>query len=230
VAPDEIEVQIETATWFGSESYSPSGEPITEFRWTLIDQPDGSEATMPGDTSEGDRVGFTADLVGTYVGELVVVNSAGLESAPCIATLEAVTSNSLWVEMWWQEDHDDMDLHLLAPGGALTTSDDCFYGNCVTSDLDWGVTGASEDDPSLDLDDIPGTGPENIHIELPADGAYSVYVHDYPDTVYNGENAVTVRVYIDGELLWEATKGISGENDYIPFAVASFPDGTVSDL
>jgi uncharacterized protein YfaP (DUF2135 family) len=129
--------------------------------------------------------------------------------------------------MFWEYPGDDMDLHLVQGGGAYTTDDDCFYGNCVGGGPDWGAIG-SFDDPRLDLDDIPGTGPENINIADPAPGTYMVTVHDYPGSVFYGPNDVTVRIYVDGALAYEATKTIEGEDLYVPFARISWPDGEIT--
>jgi hypothetical protein len=115
-------------------------------------------------------------------------------------------------------------------GGAYTTSSDCFYGNCVGGGPDWGELGNWYDDPFLDLDDIPGVGPENINVEDPAPGHYTVSVHDYPGSVFTGANDVTVRIYVDGRLEYQRTKTISGEDQYVPFADIEWPSGTIDAL
>jgi hypothetical protein len=217
--PDEIYAVYESTTWVGRDSYDPGGLRIVDYEWALVSAPTGSTAAIRG--SGADRPDFVPDLVGEYVAELVVTNENGESSLPCLATLNAVPSTDLWVEMYWTVNNDDMDLHLVNSGGALTSDDDCYYGNCAGRSLDWGVSGASEDDPSLDIDDIPGTGPENINIfRPPEDGFYTVYVHDYTGSTpdYRGDNEVTVNIYIAGELELTDTRTISGDGDYVPIA------------
>ena len=125
-----------------------------------------------------------------------------------------------------------MDLHLLAPGGQLETQKDCYYMNCVddgySSGLDWGVPGSTLDDPFLDLDDIEGFGPENINITAPEAGLYQVVVHDFPGSVYQPDNEVTIKIYINGELHWEDRQTIHGEDSFTPFAQILWPEGEVS--
>lgn len=229
--PDEIFAIYETTTWIGHDSYDPSGLELVDYEWSLISKPTGSAASMPAGLA--DRAGFRPDLVGTYVAELVVTNERGESSLPCVATLEAIPSADLWVELYWGTNNDDMDLHLTVDGGGLTSGDDCYYANCAGSSLDWGVSGATEDDPSLDIDDIPGTGPENINIFRPHDGAfYTVYVHDYTGSTpdFRGDNEVTVNVYIAGELEFTDTRMISGDGEYVPFANIDWDSRSVGGL
>lgn len=226
---DPVEVQAihETADWIGINSYDTDGT-IVRYEWTLISSPAGATATMPAGAAN--RYRFAPDVAGEYVAELVVTDDDGLISEPCSATLNATAGDGLWIEMFWTHSGDDMDLHLLDDGGSLTTMSDCYYGNCTFGILDWGARGVTADDPILDLDDIPGVGPENINIESPARGTYTIYVHDYPGSSYMGLNDVTVNVYWGGVLAWTDTRNINSENCYEPIATVDVPGGVVTDL
>ena len=230
VTPNPVEPPFETATWIGHDSYDPLGHEIVEYIWTLNGRPSGSTAAMPTGSTP-DRAGFEAQLAGNYVGQLIVVTDDGRRSDPCQVVLESIPAEDLWIEMYWSVANDDMDLHLLAPGGSLETNSDCYFANCAGTYLSWGASG-NTDDPILDLDDIPGTGPENINIAAPQTGIYKVYVNDYsfstPD--YYGANNVTVNVYINGSLAWTKTKAISNDGDYVPFAAIDWAAGSVTDL
>lgn len=225
VAPNPIRPLIDSADWLGSDSYDPDGLTLS-YDWTLIEAPPGSSTTMP--FGGADRLGFIPELAGDYVGRLIVTNSSGVASEPCETRLEAIPGENLWIEMFWTHSGDDMDLHLLAPGGTLTTTSDCYYGNC-TGGLEWGVPGTA-DNPYLDLDDISGSGPENINIESPADGTFTVVVHDYPGSVYSAGNPVTVNIYLDGALAWTDTRSISVEDSYNYFAEINTLTGSVTGL
>lgn len=227
--PDTVQANAESVTFDGSGSYDPGGRSLVSYAWTLISAPPGSAAFLP--STSGERVdNFRPDLAGVYEASLVVTNDLGMTSDPCLASVEAIPGQDLWIEMFWDHSGDDMDLHLLRPGGSLRTQGDCYYANCVGIAPDWGVAGDPMDDPSLDIDDIPGTGPENINVWAPEDGDFEVYVHDYPGSYYSSDNAVTVRIYVGGILAWEDTRDIGGEDDYVPFARVSWPDGAVTDL
>lgn len=227
VSPNPVEPPFETATWDGSSSYDPEGHDIVDYSWALISAPSGSSVRMPTG-SEATRGGFTPDFAGDYIGQLVVTTDDGRRSEPCQVTLESIPAEDLWVEMFWQYSGDDMDLHLLEPGGAIETNGDCYFANC-TGGLSWGAAGTA-DDPYLDLDDISGTGPENINIAAPNSGTYTVLVHDYPGSWYDGANQVTVRVYINGAKLYDQTKSISGDDTYTYFASINWNTGSVTPL
>jgi len=225
VDPTSVLAIHESADWIGSASYDDGS--IVSYDWTLISEPAGATSTMPGGTAN--RRGFTPDVAGEYVGQLVVTDNDGLVSEPCLATLEATAGDGLWVEMFWTYSGDDMDLHLLDDGGVLTTDSDCYYANCTWGGLNWGAGGPT-DDPILDLDDIPGTGPENINIDSPARGTYTVYVHDYPGSVYSGRNDVTVNVYLGGVMVWTDTRNVNSEGCYEPFVEVDVPGGSTTSL
>lgn len=229
----------ESTTLFGEESYDPNGYKIVEYQWSLVDKPVGS-AVGVNRFGTPNRENFTPDLAGEYTFQLSVTNDRCVQSDPCQLTINALPNEDLWIEMHWQHPGDDMDLHLIKNSAGFETDGDCHYGNCITYDdiedeeeygystLEWGDPLLEADNPRLDLDDIDGTGPENINVDEPAPATYTVFVHDYPDSVLHKENEVTVRVHLFGEVVYEETKTISGEDEYVPFVDIDWPNGTIT--
>ena len=166
---------------------------IVRYQWALVGLPPGSTARPPMPATEPDTI-FTPDLAGEYRLELTVTDDDG-ESASCVALVRAVASEGLRIEMFWDSDGTDIDLHLLNSGSmAWRTTDDCYFGNCTSPPYpSWGRAGSSEDDPNLDIDDTDGFGPENINIDTPANGTYRVAAY-----AYRGTGTVTVRIYCGG--------------------------------
>jgi hypothetical protein len=225
--PNPAEALRDQVTFSGRGSTDPGGTALT-YRWTLRSQPAGSSATMPnGRASDSDRTGFVADQAGTYVARLVVTNTSGVESDPCDVTLDVVPGEDLWVEMFWSQSGEDMDLHLVRETGNLNTNQDCYYGNCIRGGLNWGPAGV-DGNPSLDLDDVPGRGPENINISTPEDVIYHVWVHDFPSSRRTSATDVTVNVYLGGILAFTDTRAISGEDDEVEFAEIDWANATVT--
>jgi len=213
----------ESTSLVGKDSFDPNGHELIDYWWHIVEAPEGSAVDMVDGSA--DRNGLVPDLVGRYTAELVVTNDQCVMSDPCQVVFDAVPSEDLWVEMHWQHANDDMDLHLLYNNAPYDSDRDCYYGNCIDGGLDWGVQGATIDNPRLDLDDIENMGPENVNIDLPADGLYTIAVHDFPGTEYWGDNAVTVKIHVEGELAFEETRIISGEDSRVPFADVTWPGG-----
>lgn len=164
---------------------------IVSWTWTLLDTPSGSASMPPvGMTS---HASFLPDIAGEYILGVSVVDDQGF-TVSAEVLVAAIATEGLRIEVTWNS-AGDMDTHLLEPTGRQWGDDqlDCFYANCQRSGLDWGTTGVSDDDPSLDIDNTSGFGPENINIDTPVDGTYRVGVH-----AFSGASAVTVRVYCGG--------------------------------
>ncbi len=227
--PDIVPALTGVTSFDGSASYNPEGGDIVSWTWTLVSAPAGTAATLP--TTSGPVVdGFMPDQAGPYVVQLIVENEMGVQSEPCEATVTASVGDQLWVEMFWQTDDDDMDLHLVQNDGELNSGDDCHWSNCKNSPLQWGDPGSTLDNPSLDRDDIDDTGPENINIEVPAPGTYHIWVHDYPGSPHNGANQVTVNIYVFGILETTITKTITGEDSFTQFADVVYPGGIITEF
>jgi len=219
-------VPLTTITWYGDQSYDTNNRTITAYHWTIISFPAGSAARLIG---TGANRYTEVDLAGTYIAELIVENDLGQMSRPCRAAATVTPTEDLWIEMYWTYSGDDMDLHLLSPGGLPRTSGDCYFMNCVGwFPPDWGVSGYDGDNPHLDLDDIPGTGPENINIADPAAGTYTVFVHDYPGSVNNTPNPVTVNIYVDGALVRTFNESVTTEDQDWYVCDIDWPSGTVT--
>ena len=145
--------------------------------------------------------------------------------AVCSASTLATSPISGSVDFFGHESHDPNGYPIVHYRWAIVDKPE---GS--EADLGAGIAGESIDDPSLDLDDIDNVGPENINIEEPANGLYTVVVHDFPSSVYEGSNKVTVRIHLDGEVVFEKTKNISGEDSYVPFALIEWPSKLVQGL
>ena len=82
-------VVLGPVTLDGSASSDANGDAIT-YKWTLLNKPSASTATLTGDTSA--KPTFTADRAGIYVFGLVV-NDGKLSSAPVTVSITAAAAN-----------------------------------------------------------------------------------------------------------------------------------------
>ena len=201
---------LDTVRLSGRASQSPESFGIERLEWSLISKPADSGATLRRLRSSQERELYM-DLSGDYVVELEVWDSVGTRSCePARMTLRAVPDEDIHVQLVWDTPQDnnqfdtlgtDVDLHLLRTGGVWNSKPwDCFWQNL---EPDWGRQNDSSDDPSLDIDDVDGWGPENINLNNPEAGMrYHVGVHYFSDQGY-GSSYATVRLYLGGVLVDE---------------------------
>lgn len=166
---------------------------------------------------------FFAIQAGTYKIRLTLqdVDKDCTEAKSDDVVIFVVPDETIHLQLNWSKPSNDHDLHLIAPGGhhsrecgRVKNNTDCCYSNCSTGmgtntncpprgcpgpleAPDWGAQGARDDDPTLDIDDRSGKGPENINLSLPIKGDYLVTVENYNGTE---SLAITVKVYLFGSL------------------------------
>ncbi|HSA23771.1 MAG TPA: hypothetical protein P5076_20085, partial [Myxococcota bacterium] len=96
----------------------------------------------------------------------------------------------------------------------------CFWRTCSGQDCywdgrhpDWGALGDAEDDPLLAIDCTGGCRAENVNLNNPAQGIYTLLVNYYAP--FQGEAQATVRVYFKGDLVPSAeyTSRLTGDCD-----------------
>ena len=221
---------LDTALFDGTSSYDPDNSgpnAIAEYRWSMRTVPPGSSTTAQN-AGVGQGQVFV-DVAGTYEVQLVVVDQDGLESQPATYQFEGIPFEDIHVELAWDIDISDVDVHLINEsqnGQFFQAPFDCYYANMSP---DWGPAG-SYGNPTLDLDDVNGYGPENINIVSPEDGVnYMVVIHYYSDDGVGGTNA-TVRIYISGELKYERVQNLNQTGRTWEVARISWPNGTIQPI
>jgi hypothetical protein len=226
-----------------SESSRPGDSPIIEYQWSLVSKPTDS-GTQLTNLLDGDGQELWLDLAGDYVVELNVIDAEGVEAcAPARMRLTATANEDIHIQLVWTTPADpneidangsDVDLHLLHPLGEWNERPyDCFWRNL---NPDWATprslepgTGrvGEDDDPSLDIDDVDGWGPENINLDNPEnDSTYKVGVHYFSDHGYSVSYA-TVRIYIGGILFQEFRRQRMIDQEFWHVADIDWPGGQV---
>jgi hypothetical protein len=216
----------------GDGSKGTGGQAIKTYKWTAK-QPAGSNKGFQPSSSFPNPT-FVPDAAGEYEFCLEVADANGVKS--CSQTCQkvlVVPNNAVHVELLWDTPSDpdqtdtgpaagaDMDLHFanyLASGPDIDCDGagdpwfnnpfDCFWFN---NSPQWGsASSAIKDDPTLDLDDTDGAGPENLNLEHPeGDPAlprfYSIGVHYWNDHGY-GVSFSTITVYLFGAVALKIDK------------------------
>lgn len=202
-------IPLQTIELRGTNSTDPDGS-IASYAWSFLQRPVGSSAVLtPSDDVASPQL--FVDLAGTYMLELQVIDDDGAVNCgtQAIVRINAVPDEDIHVQLVWDTPADanqndsngtDLDLHFLHPNGTWNSAPwDIYWLNPVA---DWGQAGP-QDDPSLDIDDTDGAGPENINLQDPQAGlTYAVGAYYYSDNGY-GPSYATIRIYIDGTLQYE---------------------------
>ncbi len=212
---------MSTVSLDGSGSYDPgANEPLT-YAWSLSEAPGGSESAL--DSTDLSATSVFLDLAGDYTISLVVTNSLGVPSAPAKCDVAAVPVEDIRVELVWDKDGTDMDLHLSEDVADLyDVPGDVSFCNL---EPDWGVADVVEDDPDLVQLDDDGLGPEAVQILSPSNGEFLVRVHYYEDES-EGSSTATVRLYIYGSLAEEMSRTLS-RNEVWDVAWIRWPYGYI---
>ena len=223
-------IPLKTIQFSGVNSRDPDGE-VQRYEWNIISQPTNSAARLTPNNRASEPKLFL-DLAGEYEIELVVYDALGQASCEsAVITIQATPDEDIHVQLVWDtySDNDqsdefgtDLDLHYLHPAGRWDLDPyDIFWRN---PEADWGVVGDNSDDPSLDIDDTDGQGPENVNHDNPESGkTYSVGAYYYNDNGF-GPSYATVRIYIEGQLQLELRdKFLQKEDIFWEVAQISWP-------
>jgi len=194
--------------------------------WAIVET-DGTVRSMGRLTVSG---GAYSQTVPIFCGTQDIIrffsNTDGRAYYRTQLTRTGCTEANIRVQLAWDTDGTDVDLHLIKPDGNYNDSfSDCYFAN---SNPDWGMTGDASDDPELDVDDVNGFGPENIYLDPSEDGTYAVTVHYWSDHG-NGPSNAWLEIYIDGQR--GGTMGpyfLNGTGSIWRAAEIAWPSGDVS--
>lgn len=234
-------IPLEILTLDGAPS-SGDERPIAQWRWAVVERPENSSARVvesfhdaerPADGGSADdpttpSALFFLDVAGRYTFELSVEDARGMLSpspeCPAISrvSVEVKPDADLHLQLTWDtpldadqtdDDGTDVDLYLLHPhaDGKWRAADYACYFHQPAPD--WGEPGDARDDPTLDIDDVNGAGPENINLRAPEEtaplgGLYHIGVHYYrsirrDETSTYGASEARVKIYLGGDLAWD---------------------------
>ena len=207
----------------GTSSYSLTGAKIVKYQWTVKQPPGSQQELLP--YSSAPETTLQANLSGEYEVCLHVWDDLGVKSCiPYCVKILVITGAAFHLELLWDTPNDpdqtdegpaagaDLDLHFAHPLAAGPDDDcdgkgdpwfsnpfDAFWFNPMPK---WGDANVTADDPSLDVDDTDGAGPENVSMATPEGTAgdpvaYSIGVHYWNDHGY-GASYATLSMYSYG--------------------------------
>lgn len=206
----------------------------TAYRWDVARRPDGSTTTF--DSANTPESSFFVDIQGDYLLEVTAADEATGTICQASVQVTATYDEDISVQLTWDTPGDDdqtdeglssgtdLDLHYLnrSLGCWTQTLADCHWRNKTP---DWPVFGNTSDDPSIDIDDVNGAGPENANHDNPQVATYSVGVNYY-DAHGFGPSTATLGLFLFGGLVLSETRELT-EGQFWHVADISWPDGNV---
>ncbi len=224
----------------GRDSYDPRDPAntglIVDYNWTVVRHPDGINPNDFAVQGQGTSLfSFKVQLAGYYEVRLKVTNDVGVQSgetAESLVTFDVIPGDKVHIQLVWDDPTNDQDLHLtrVSNDQLCSSTNDCYFGSCTSSSSPIWAPGDIAGDggnPSLDIDDTNGLGPENINIDDPLPNTYRVYVHYWSDHAGGGAATMnTVRIYLNGVQRAEFKRSLT---EYQVWAVADITwnaDGT----
>lgn len=216
----------------GSNSSDPDNDLPLTYKWTLRQKPLGSTTTISPPDSATPSMTLDPSVPGEYEVQLEVTDAAGAKSlVPARKTIIASPAQKLLIEMFWNNQITDLDLHVTRVNTAdLYSADDCYYGN---KKPDWGVAGDATDDPSYERDALKGYGPEVVGYVNPIDSTYRVHVvfaNNHLQAPPASDSEATVRVYEFGVLRGEFKKVLKAQGERWAVADITWPSGVVTQV
>jgi hypothetical protein len=213
----------------GTGSHTAIGTAVAKYKWSIKEQPEGSQQLFVKAVSSADNL-FVPNVVGEYEFCLQVWDGAGQSSCvpDCQKVLVIPDGCGVHVELTWNTPGDsdqtdsgpdmgaDLDLHV-ASALANGPDQDCdgqadpwfnnpFDAFWFNPHPNWGSYDANvQDDPSLDLDDTDGAGPENMNLGCQMDESLSIGVHYWNDHGF-GTSLATVRVFLGSAKILDIDK------------------------
>ena len=235
-------IPLQTVRFDATMSTDPDGGTIEGYEWTIVESPpDSTSRFVPRDNIAEPQLFL--DLAGIYRVQLRVFDNLNTPSCEVSEiTIHATPDEDIHVQLVWETpgdpdetdsgfgDGSDVDLHFLhqtKPGArwdapAFESPWDCHWQNRNPVVGDW--------DPSLDIDDTDGAGPENINLNGPEDAAYRVGVYYFNDHGY-GPAYVTIRIFLQANLVFEyRDKFLDGTGRFWDVASVNWPSATVDQV
>lgn len=178
----------------GASSSDPSGQ-LLQYNWTIESKPASSQSSLSTPTDS--QTYLDVDVAGDYHINLVVQNQDGTSSPPAECLFFAQPPADIHVELSWEEEGADMDLHMMNQiDGMFSFENDCCWCN---PNPEWN-TSDSTANPVLSMDSSDYTTPETIDVWNAEDQDYHLNVHYFSDLGV-GQTTATIRIYLAGVLV-----------------------------